>query len=785
MSSKIISRRPSAVRTFPAGCGRAQNVSKKVAILQPKRKKVAMEVGVGSSGSYRFPVDQNVSNSKKDAEVSGVASSKSGRRGKGQKISIQVPDLQLVKREDPEVIDVDLSSGADKEKGQVKDRMMASKEVATCSTHSSQARDSPSIEEKHVEVIGVDSPSALEEEPQSKEVTTQKVTEEKDHFNDVMSSSLQKNADEVLQFEAENDARIMNREHVPEPNKEMEMHILTREHEYRSGNEMDLDEKEDVKVTKRKRKEDGFKILPFKKRKHNILVCNTPQTIVPINTVAPTSIVEIGDARKKVMETLFQFRSIYDEILQQKDNIIKSNLLAYNVFKAKFGGSTSAERFIGNVPGVHIGDEFRLRAEMFIIGLHRQHQAGIDYIKQHGKDVAVSIVSSGRYANTQTDTDVLLYSGAGVSHEDQKLTRGNLALKNSIDEQIPIRVIYGVNIYSGRKRTKTYVYDGLYMAENYSFGTGNRGHSVLIFQLRRIPGQPEITIGRVQWPKSCISSMVSMDDISEGAEDIPIRLVNDMGRDFPEPFKYTKKMILPSSYSPIPPTGCSCDDGCYDSKRCTCAANNGGKFLFNCDGAIIRPNPLVYECGPSCRCPPTCPNRVSQHGIKLKLEVFKTESRGWGVRSPSMIPSGSFVCEYVGEILGDEEAQRRDSDEYLFGMGQNYNDKGHPSPIPSLSEDASSELVEGRFTVDAMRFGNVGRFINHSCSPNLYAQNVLYDHDDIRMPHIMLFACNDIEPFEELTYDYNYAIDQVHDSKGNIKKKECHCGSEECTGWLY
>lgn len=94
-------------------------------------------------------------------------------------------------------------------------------------------------------------------------------------------------------------------------------------------------------------------------------------------------------------------------------------------------------------------------------------------------------------------------------------------------------------------------------------------------------------------------------------------------------------------------------------------------------------------------------------------------------------------------------------------------------------------MEEKGYTVDASKHGNVGRFINHSCSPNLYAQNVLYDHDDKSMPHIMLFAAENIPPLQELTYHYNYAVDQVHDSDGNIKRKDCHCGSDECTGRLY
>jgi [histone H3]-lysine9 N-trimethyltransferase EHMT len=84
--------------------------------------------------------------------------------------------------------------------------------------------------------------------------------------------------------------------------------------------------------------------------------------------------------------------------------------------------------------------------------------------------------------------------------------------------------------------------------------------------------------------------------------------------------------------------------------------------------------------------------------------------------------------------------------------------------------------MEG-FTIDAAECGNVGRFNNHSCSPNLSAQNVLWDHDDMEMPHVMFFAMEDIPPLQELTYHYNYAIGQVQDNNGEEKVQHCYCGS--------
>ena len=35
-----------------------------------------------------------------------------------------------------------------------------------------------------------------------------------------------------------------------------------------------------------------------------------------------------------------------------------------------------------------------------------------------------------------------------------------------------------------------------------------------------------------------------------------------------------------------------------------------------------------------------------------------TEKKGWGVRCPELIPSGTFICEYLGKILSNDEAVR-------------------------------------------------------------------------------------------------------------------------------
>ncbi|KAH7651930.1 histone H3-K9 methyltransferase plant protein [Dioscorea alata] len=518
--------------------------------------------------------------------------------------------------------------------------------------------------------------------------------------------------------------------------------------------------------------------------------------------------------RNRVKKTLRLFQVIVRKLLQREESkradTNRSNridLMAANILKEHNEWVNKGKNFVGVVPGVEVGDEFHYRVELSIIGLHRPFQGGIDATKLGDINVATSIVASGGYPDdidSSESSDVLIYSGSGgnpqkgeIQGSDQKLERGNLALKNSIETKTPVRVIYGFKETkaseshdSKPKLVSTFTYDGLYLVESYWKERGKHG-DVFKFRLRRIPGQPDIGLKEVKKSKKLKEREgLCVKDISNGKEIIPICVINNIDSDQPLPFKYITKVIAPSWYIPTPPVGCECTNGCIDSDKCACAFKNGGEIPYNFSGAIIQAKPLVYECGPSCKCPPSCTNRVSQHGIKIPLEVFKTRSRGWGVRSLSSIQSGSFICEYIGELLQESEAEQRCNDEYLFDIGHNYDDQalweGLPTLIPALQSNPLGEVKEDSgFTIDAADCGNVGRFINHSCSPNLYAQNVLYDHDDKRIPHIMFFAADNIPPLQELTYHYNYTIDQVRDSEGNIKRKDCYCGAPDCTGRLY
>ncbi|KAI3897994.1 hypothetical protein MKW92_016647 [Papaver armeniacum] len=486
-------------------------------------------------------------------------------------------------------------------------------------------------------------------------------------------------------------------------------------------------------------------------------VAESPHSTLSVNPSGrPVSNNDKVVTRNKVRDTLRLFHETYRKATREEESKVKVpgthskriDLVTFNELKKEEKWVNTGGKIVGHVPGVQVGDEFQFRA-------------GIDFVNKDGKYLATSIVSSGVYDDID-NFDVLVYSGHGGNPsgdnkkaEDQKLQRGNLALKNSVDERTPVRPD---SLDTRSKLVTTYTYDGLYLAERYWQEKGRHGNNVYMFELRRIPGQPELALREIQNSKKI-----------ERQEKMRISALNTVDNEKPPQFKYITKMKYPSRHN----------NGCSDSKKCLCAVKNGGDIPFNRNGALVE---VKHP-----KCPPSCHNRVSQHGIKFQLEIFKTKSKGWGVRSLNSIPSGSFICEYTGEVLSEKEAEQKTGlDEYLYDLARSKS-SNQTTEDDLQSTSISDENVEDEdgFTIDALEYGNVSRFINHSCSPNVVAQNVLYDHDDKRMPHIMLFAADNIPPLQELTYDYNYELGSVHDSTGNIKIKECYCGSVECRKRMY
>ena len=121
------------------------------------------------------------------------------------------------------------------------------------------------------------------------------------------------------------------------------------------------------------------------------------------------------------------------------------------------------------------------------------------------------------------------------------------------------------------------------------------------------------------------------------------------------------------------------------------------------------------------------------------------------------------MCEYTGEIISTGEAERR---------GKRYDEEGFSTLFDLDAADTDSE-----YTIDAQYKCGVARFLNHSCDPNLAQSPVWVDNVSLALPRIAFFALRQIEPLEELTFDYKY--------QEGSRRIECHCGAPNCRKWLY
>ncbi|XVF40851.1 hypothetical protein PTKIN_Ptkin01aG0149700 [Pterospermum kingtungense] len=459
------------------------------------------------------------------------------------------------------------------------------------------------------------------------------------------------------------------------------------------------------------------------------------------------------------------------------------------------GIRTNIRKRIGVVPGVEIGDIFFFRMEMCLIGLHAPIMAGIDYmglkVSQDEEPVAVSIVSSGGYEDNSEDGDVLIYSGQGgnvykrgMEITDQKLERGNLALEKSLRRGNEVRVIRGVKDVANLTG-KIYVYDGLYKIQESWVEKGKSGCNVFKYKLVRLSGQTEaFTVWKSvqQWKDGTASRAgVILPDLTSGIEPLPVSLVNEVDDEKgPTHFKYSS--ILKHSKpvnSTESSTGCNCLGGCLaGNSNCPCIDRNGGYLPYTANGVLVSQKALIHECGSSCKCPPNCKNRVSQNGLKIRLEVFKTKDRGWGLRSWDPIRSGACICEYAGEVIdisGPEEVGGENDDDYIFDATRT----NEPGEV-ILGVSNGTPKVPCPLIISAKDAGNVARFMNHSCSPNVFWQPVLRENNKECDLHIVFYAIGHIPPMKELTYSYGL----VPPDKAYQKKKKCLCGSAKCVGYF-
>lgn len=183
--------------------------------------------------------------------------------------------------------------------------------------------------------------------------------------------------------------------------------------------------------------------------------------------------------------------------------------------------------------------------------------------------------------------------------------------------------------------------------------------------------------------------------------------------------------------------------------KCRCAPNPCGESCLN--------RSMFIECD-VLTCGKTCTNTAIQTGGLLDKEVekFKTDHKGFGVRTKKDIPKKTLILEYTGEVLFLDAFRQR--------MQTIYKSDQHHYCLE----------LSGGLVLDGHRMGSLCRFVNHSCKPNCGMAKIYVDG----LPRMILQAEEDISAGQELTYDYKF------DNFEDMTPQQCFCGAENCRGTL-
>uniref|UniRef100_C0PAQ0 [histone H3]-lysine(4) N-trimethyltransferase n=1 Tax=Zea mays TaxID=4577 RepID=C0PAQ0_MAIZE len=120
--------------------------------------------------------------------------------------------------------------------------------------------------------------------------------------------------------------------------------------------------------------------------------------------------------------------------------------------------------------------------------------------------------------------------------------------------------------------------------------------------------------------------------------------------------------------------------------------------------------------------------------FRKRLTFGKSKIHGYGVFAKVAHKAGDMMVEYIGEIVRPPISDTRERRIYnsLVGAG------------------TYMFRIDDERVIDATRVGSIARLINHSREPNCYSRAITILGDE----HIIIFAKRDIDPWEELTYDY-------------------------------
>ncbi|KAF2285564.1 hypothetical protein GH714_005520 [Hevea brasiliensis] len=401
--------------------------------------------------------------------------------------------------------------------------------------------------------------------------------------------------------------------------------------------------------------------------------------------------------RTRMLYDALRIFSVLEEEKRRGESLgrrARGDLLAASLMRERGLWLNRDKRIVGSIPGVEVGDLFFFRMELCVVGLHGQVQAGIDYLP------------ASQSSNREPIATSIIVSGGYEDDEDS----GDMLIytghggQDKFSRQCMHQKLEGGNLALERSMhygievrvIRGFKYAGSFTNKIYVYDGLYKIHDCWFDVGKSGFGVYKYKLLRIDGQPEMGSSILRF------AQSLRVSPLSVRPRVFP-PFAFNHGSNG---------TGCDCVSGCIDG--CFCSMKNGGEFAYDQSGFLLRGKPVVFECG------------------AFWVVLTREQAEVFTMNGDSLIYPSRFSQKWAE--WGD--------------LSQIYPDYVRPSYplIPPLD-----------FAMDVSKMRNVACYMSHSSTPNVLVQFVLYDHNNLMFPHLMLFAMENIPPLRELSLDYGVA----------------------------